>query len=101
MKIYFGAVPSDLEYDITEGAFTSNSSEDAKFYYMVEFGTNHGGTDEFVIRDSVGRFVPIDMENVSGLAKALTAVVSAYDALQVAESVQEVVFSDTSEFHYD
>lgn len=100
MKIYFGAVPSEFEYD-TEGAFTSNSSEDTKFYYMVEFGTNNGGTDEFVIQDSVGRFVPIDMENVSGLAKALTAVVSAYDALQMAESVQEVVFSETSEFHYD
>ena len=98
MKIYFGAVPSEFE---DEKAFTSNSSEDTKFYYMVEFGTNNGGTDEFVIQDSVGRFVPIDMENVSGLAKALTAVVSAYDALQVAESVQEVVFSETSEFHYD
>ena len=68
---------------------------------MVEFGTNNGGTDEFVIRDSVGRFVPIDMENVSGLAKALTAVISAYDALQMAESVREAVFSQTSEFHYE
>lgn len=100
MKIYFGAVPSEFEND-TNGAFTSSSSENTKFYYMVEFGTNNGGTDEFVIRDSVGRFVPLDMENVTGLAKALTAVVSAYDALQLAESVQEVVFSETSEFHYE
>lgn len=100
MKIYFGAIPSEFEDD-AEGAFTSNSSEGTKFYYMVEFGTNNGGTDEFVIRDSVGRFVPIDMENVNGLAKALTAVVTAYDALQMAESVQEVVFSESSEFHYD
>lgn len=100
MKIYFGEVPSEFEDD-NEGAFTSSSSEDSKFYYMVEFGTNNGGTDEFVIRDSVGRFVPIDMENVNGLVKALTVVINAYDALQMAESVQEVVFSETSEFHYD
>lgn len=100
MKIYFGTVPSEFEDD-NEGAFTSNSSEDTKFYYMVEFGTNNGGTDEFVIRDSVGRFVPIDMENVDGLVKALTVVVNAYDALQMAESLQEVVLSETSEFHYD
>ena len=100
MKIYFGAVPPEFEDD-TKGAFTSNSSEDTKFYYMVEFGTNNGGADEFVIRDSVGRFVPIDMENVTGLVKALTVVVNAYDALQLSESVQEVVFSETSELHYD
>ena len=100
MKIYFGAVPPEFEDD-NEGAFTSNSSEDTKFYYMVEFGTNNGGADEFVIRDSVGRFVPIDMENVTGLVRALTVVVNAYDALQMAESLQEVVFSETSEFHYD
>lgn len=100
MKVYFGAVPSEFEND-TEGAFTSSSSEDTKFYYMVEFGTNNGGTDEFVIRDSVGRFVPIDMENVSNLVRALTAVVGAYDTLLMAESVQEVVFSETSEFHYE
>lgn len=100
MKIYFGAVPSEFEND-NEGAFTSSSSENTKFYYMVEFGTNNGGTDEFVIRDSVGRFVPLDMENVSNLVRALTAVANAYDALQLAESVQKVVFSETSEFHYE
>lgn len=100
MKIYFGAVPPEFEDD-TEGAFTSTSSEDTKFYYMVEFGTNNGGTDEFVIRDSVGRFVPIDMENVDGLVKALTAVANVYDALQLAESLQEMALSETSEFHCD
>ena len=98
MKIYFGAVPTEFE-DETEGAFTSSSSKDEKFYYMVEFGTNNGGTDEFVIRDSVGRFVPIDMENVAGLAKAVLSVLNAYYALQLADSAQEMVFSETSEFH--
>lgn len=98
MKIYFGAVPPEFEDD-TEEAFTSNSSDGTKFYYMVEFGTNNGGTDEFVIRDSVGRFVPIDMENVSGLAKAVLSVLNAYYALQLADSAQEMVFSETSEFH--
>lgn len=100
MKVYFGAVPPEFEND-SDGMFTSGSSEDTKFYYMVEFGTNNGGTEEFVIRDSVGRSVIIDMENVPGLAKALLTVVRAHDAVQAAEAVQELVFSQDSDFHYD
>lgn len=100
MKIYFGAVPSEFE-DENENPLVSSSCDDKTFYYYVEFGTNPGGTDEFTIGDSVGRTIPIDMQNVDGLVKALTAVVSAYDAMRVAEVVQNMVFSETSEFHYD
>lgn len=69
MKFYFGQVPnSDIENFGAEGLYYN---EGEFYYYCVEFGTNPGGLEDIVLRDTVGRMVPVATEHLRELATVL------------------------------
>lgn len=66
MKFYFGQVPeSDIENFGSEGLYYN---EGKYYYYQVEFGTNPGGLDDVVLRDTAGRMVPVASMHLCELA---------------------------------
>lgn len=70
MKILFGASTRDKEGSI-------KGPKKARFYYGVEYLTNPGGADEFVVYDGVGRSVPIlitDITDIDALISSLTRI---------------------------
>lgn len=57
-----------------EGTMTSDDGRE--FLMSVEFGTNPGGTDEFAIKDTSGRYMPIpaDLEHIDSLIDILGTI---------------------------
>lgn len=71
MKIYFNQVPdSDVQFFGDSGLFGPNDSDNF-FYNYVEYGSNPGGLEEVMIVDGCDREIPINMEAVPDLIRAL------------------------------
>lgn len=65
MKIYF----SESEHpDYMSSSFELDGQE---FLYCVEYGSNMGGTEDFVISDTVGRAVYVDIGSIDQLIDVL------------------------------
>jgi len=89
MRIYFGEA-TDTEDFGTEGLLQSRG----QFYdYMVEFGTNPGGLDDVVIIDGCGRTMPVALEHVKQLIKALQECHTIGSEIQEGEQLREFVES--------
>ena len=82
------ATPDFLEYGETDGFFVSASGN--LFNYCVELIE-----DEMItITDSVGRYVPLDIEEVKGLAFILNRIVNFQEGKAMAEKflVDELIY---------
>lgn len=91
MKYYFGQVPNeDVEMFGDEGLFEYCGD---LYYNMVEFGTNPGGQEDFVIADSVGRSIPISIEHINGLIQVLEDIQSTMYAIESGKAAQEALFN--------
>lgn len=90
MNIYFGAV-NKSEVEDEDGMFVSDDAPNHMFYYGVEYGTNPGGMEEVVIFDGIERSVPIDIESVPALVKALAAYYKVHASLQLAKGIEAQV----------
>lgn len=90
MNIYFGAEHLDSIIDPT-GMFTCPGVNDAMFYYGVEYGSNPGGTDEVRIFDGCDRTIPVDIESVESLIKALEKTLVNYHAMKIAQEIEDNV----------
>lgn len=95
MQIYFGAVPQDQVFD-ADAMFVSEQDDDNYFYYGIEYGSNPGGKDEVLVYDGLDRMVPIDIESVPAMIRALetayllhTSAKSAQDFLDRVNSIVE------------
>ena len=100
MQTYFGKVSLEDSQDV-DGVFISASCDTHAFYYGVEFGSNPGGTDEVTIFDGCERSVPVDIDNVPKLIKALEAAYAMHrDLLKVAENIAAINSPDY-ETHID
>lgn len=76
MKIYFNQVAdSDVEFFGDSGLFGPNENDNF-FYNYVEYGSNPGGLDEVAIVDGCDRMIPLNMEAIPDLVRALE---KAYD----------------------
>lgn len=95
MKIMFSQVPAnDVDVFGEDGLFGPDQS--GNFYYnYVEYGTNPGGTDEVAIVDGCDRFMPIMVDNIPDLIKALQEIHTISQALKSAERITEYVTSNT------
>jgi hypothetical protein len=94
MKINFAQVP-DTNVDTfgEDGLFGPDT--DGNFYYnFVEFGTNPGGMDEVAIHDTCDRYMPIAVENIPDLIKALSEVYKISTNINRVERIKEFVESD-------
>ena len=76
MKIYFNQVPdNDVQSFGDSGIFGPNESDNF-FYNYVEFGSNPGGLDEVMIVDGCDRAIPLNMEAIPDLVRALSKTYS-------------------------
>lgn len=97
MQIYFGAVPQDDVFD-ADAMFVSDKDNDNYFYYGIELGSNPGGLDEVLVYDGLDRYVPVDIESIPAMIKALE---TAYDLAkqynldrQQLDTVEQCLFND-------
>jgi len=96
MKIYFSEV---LDLSDTDETFEYN---DSYFYNYVEFGTNAGGMDEVAIVDTCNRYMPISIEQVPGLIKALQSCYNLHMKVLKAEELKILAESDEAAYvEYD
>lgn len=91
MHIYFGKI-HDLE--LFDGAFEHN---DEHYLYAVEFGSNPGGTEDVVIKDSVGRATYIDSDSIEALIEALEHVNELRDEAQSAQKLLDYIYSNKAD----
>ena len=92
MKYFIGQVPAaDLTNFGSDGLFKHN---DEYYYNVIEFGTNPGGMEDFVIADSIGRSVPLSIEHIGVLIEALEDIQESLEAIQRGKEVEEFINSN-------
>lgn len=101
MKINFAQVShEDIDMFGEDNLFGPDAA--GEFYYnFVEYGTNPGGTDELAIHDGCNRYMPVSMDHVPDLIKALSECYKIYAGLESAQRIQEIVESDTQAYVND
>jgi len=98
MKINFAQVPAeDVDTFGDDGLF--GPDEGGNFYYnYVEFGTNAGGMEEVAIADGCGRYMPIAVDNIPELIKALSECYAINANIQDTQRIQEFVEGDNEAY---
>jgi len=96
MKYYFGSQERTKVLD-TSGMFTAKGVDDHLFYYGIEFGSNNGGTEEFVIFDGCDRRIPIDIGSIGELIYTLTLIQDQCDTMREADKIREKLEDCTAE----
>jgi len=95
MKIYFHEANLD-EYTDAEDVFTAPEL-DKHYWQYIEYGTNPGGLEEFAIYDTVGRFIPIDIEAINDLIQALYRVKELHNSITNGEQSMQLAESNANE----
>ena len=98
MKINFAQVSAeDVDTFGDDGLF--GPDEEGNFYYnFVEFGTNPGGMDEVAIGDGCNRYMPIAVESIPELVKALTECYEISTNIKASQLIQEFVERDNEAY---
>ena len=88
MKAFFAEVSPEELAHYSDAVFTveTETGEVKYFVHVVEYGSNAGGTDEFIISDSIGRYVPISIDDLDTLIHILTDLRDTVDAVVDAEN---------------
>lgn len=86
MDALFGQVSNEDVVNFGSEGLLENGGD--FFHYGVEYPSSIAGLDEFVIYDTCGRNIPVDIESVQSLIDALEFVRDAY------ETVNELVDQD-------
>ena len=88
MKAFFAEVSPEELAQYSDAVFTveTETGEVKHFVHVVEYGSNAGGTDEFIISDSIGRYVPISIDDLDTLIGILTDLRDTVDAVVDAEN---------------
>jgi len=97
MKIFFGAVdydPSELDAD---ELFTTSEAPTKYFYYQLEWGTNNGGMEDVMLRDTCDREVPVSIDHINELIDALVRVRDMNDDIKRGKELEEKVEGDSEE----
>ena len=92
MRIYFGeASERDVEDFGTDGLLEDRG----QFYaYMVEIGSNPGGMEDVMLKDGCGRQVPVAIEHIGHLVKALAECYSIAAEINQADELREFAESE-------
>ena len=98
MKINFAQVPAnDVDTFGDDNLF--GPDDDGNFYYnYIEFGTNPGGTDEVAIVDGCDRFMPVAVDSIPELIRALNECYNIAKALESAERIEDYVTSQAQAY---
>jgi hypothetical protein len=89
MKYYFGRVPcEDVNSFGTEGLFEYGQDF---FYNQVEIGTTPGGSEDYVISDSVGRSIPLSVDHLSTLIEVLENIQENLEVIKNGKELEELL----------
>lgn len=95
MKINFGqANQEDVDNFGDEGLFGPDTNGNF-YYYDLEFGTNPGGLEDYIIRDGCGRGIPLSVDHINELIAALESIRDFSEAVKYADKLTEFAASDT------
>jgi len=91
MKFFF----SETDTSIMDANDTFIDPETGKSYeYCVDFGHNAGGTEEVVIRDAVGRYIPVDLGSLPDLIELLAVILGTKATLENADALKTRLATD-------
>lgn len=94
MKIYFSQIPDhDIDSFGDDEVLGPNQHGDY-FYNQVEFGTNAGGVDEVAISDTCGRYVPICVDSIPDLVRALLQCYNMKSIMDCGDNIKAIAESD-------
>lgn len=94
MKINFAQVsPEELDYFGSDELFKSTDGT-KYFYFTAEYGTNPGGMDEVAIHDGCNRYMPIAVDNIPDMIKALQELHSIAKEIELNDKIRDLVTSD-------
>jgi hypothetical protein len=94
MKIYFHALSKEDELFDTDGSFCYN---DKHYWQYVEYGTNPGGLQEVTITDGCDRIMPISVDAIPLLIRALERAQDIHLSILAGEENKELAESDAEE----
>lgn len=92
MKYFIGQVASEEMDTIGEDGLFEYGGD--YYYNMVEFGTNPGGAEDFVISDTCGRSVPISIEQLAVLIETLQDIQETLAAIENGKAAQAAIFDE-------
>ncbi len=78
MKYYIAPLDEDMQEEVSSPYVYGGTA----YEFCVEYGSNPGCTDELVIKDTVGREVPITIEAITSLVAVLTDIKQTSNALE-------------------
>ena len=95
MKINFNQVPhADVDAFGDDNLLGPDAS--GNFYYnQIEYGTNPGGMEDFVISDTCGRSIPVSTEAIPDLIRTLQHIYGLYNLTKATEIIIDFMESDT------
>lgn len=70
MKYYIGKIDQDM-LDALESPYQYQGES---YEYCIEYGSNPGGLEDLVIKDCVGRSVPVSVQNIPELVQVLNNI---------------------------
>jgi hypothetical protein len=92
MKYFIGQVAAEDIRDFgVDGLFEYGGDY---YYNVIEFGTNAGGMEDFVISDTAGRSIPLSTEHISTLIEILTDIQESLEAIETGKNTQEFINSN-------
>ena len=101
MKIYFNQVPdSDVQDFGDSGLFGPNDSDNF-FYNYVEYGSNPGGLEEVMIADGCDREIPINMEAIPDLVRALQKAHELWLQIKMSETLVKFAQDENVELYVE
>jgi hypothetical protein len=101
MKIYFNQVPdSDVQFFGDSGLFGPNDSDNF-FYNYVEYGSNPGGLEEVMIADGCDREIPVNMEAIPDLIRALEKAYEMWTHIKTRDSFAKIAQNSEVELYVE
>lgn len=92
MRFFIGKVTAeDVEMFGEEGLF---GYDGGLYYNMIEWGTNPGGAEDFMISDGAGRRIPLSVEFLQPLIEALTDIQTTLETIQAGKDAEAAIFSN-------
>lgn len=92
MRFFIGKVPAaDVEMFGEEGLYEYDGD---LYYTMIEWGTNPGGSEDFMISDGIGRQIPISVDHLQPLIEALTDIQTTLETIQAGKDAEASIYSD-------
>ena len=95
MQYYFGKInASEMPYYEDGTYFTYNGNH---YNNKIEFGSNPGGLEEFVISDSIGRSVPLCVENIDSIIEILSDIKTLLWGITIGDVINRSVTNAATE----